>query len=306
MKPEECAHARRRSHVLAFAAGLIVAAFPVQAAPKVVATIAPVHSLVSGVMAGVAAPGLLLPGGASPHSYALKPSDARMLATADLIVAVGPTLESFLEKPLAHLARRARIVMLMHDAGIDLLTTSGHHHDQASRTDANPHIWLDPANAIRIVDRVATVLAELDSANAGRYRSNQTATIARLRALDRSLEATLAPVRGTPFMASHDAYAYLVSRYGLNMVGAFHPTPERAPGARHLSALRKRMARLGVRCVFSEPQFASRTVAASVRRAGARSAVLDPLGADITPGPAAYGIVMRRLAAALAGCLLER
>ena len=196
--------------------------------------------------------------------------------------------------------------MLMRDAGIDLLTTSGHHHDQASRTDANPHIWLDPVNAVLIVDRVATVLAELDPANAGRYRSNREAAITRLRALDRSLEAALAPVRGTPFMASHDAYAYLVSRYGLNMVGVFHPTPERAPGARHLSKLRNRMTRLGVRCVFSEPQFASRTVAASVRRAGARSAVLDPLGADTALGPAAYEIVMRRLAAALAGCLSER
>ena len=94
MKSGKRAHIRRRSLVPAFVAGLNLIASPVQAAPKVVATIAPVHSLVSGVMAGVAAPDLLLPGGASPHSYALKPSDARMLATADLIVAVGPTLES--------------------------------------------------------------------------------------------------------------------------------------------------------------------------------------------------------------------
>ncbi len=297
----------RRSGVQVIAAGLMLAASPATASPEVVATIAPIHSLVSSVMVGVAAPGLLLPGGASPHSYALKPSDARRLASAELIVAVGPTLESFLEKPLAHLARNARIVMLTRDAPIDLLASSadrpGHTDDPAG---ANPHIWLNPHNAVRIVDHVATVLGEIDPGNRERYRTNASATTARLRKLDRSLESTLAPVRDRPFMVSHDAYAYLVARYRLNMVGAFHRTPEQAPGARHLAALRARMKRLGVRCVFSEPQFASRTVAASLRWSGVRSAVLDPLGLDIAPGPGAYETLMRRLAAALAGCLTVR
>lgn len=297
----------RRSGVLAIAAGLILAVSPAAASPEVVASIAPIHSLVSSVMVGVAAPGLLLPGGASPHSYALKPSDARRLASAELIVAVGPTLESFLEKPLAHLARNARIVMLTRDAPIDLLASSadrpGHTDDPAG---ANPHIWLSPHNAVRIVEHVATVLGEIDPGNRERYRINASATTIRLRKLDRLLESTLAPVRDMPFMVSHDAYAYFVARYRLNMVGAFHRTPEMAPGARHLAALRARMKRLGVRCVFSEPQFASRTVAASLRWAGVRSAVLDPLGLDITPGPGAYESLMRRLAAALAGCLTVR
>ena len=66
------------------------------------------------------------------------------------------------------------------------------------------------------------------------------------------------------------------------------------------------MKRLGVRCVYSEPQFASRTVKASLRWAGVRSAVLDPLGLDIVPGPGAYETLMRRLAAALAECLALR
>ncbi len=301
---------RRASHVTALAASLVLAAGHAAAAPRVVATIPPIHALVAGVMAGIAAPALLLPGTVSPHSYALKPSDARRLAGADVIVAVGPTLESFLDRPLRHLARRARIVMLTRDAGIDLLTSFAHRgersedsHDPAA---ANPHIWLDPRNAIRIVDHVVTVLGEVDPEHRDRYRSNGAATKARLGTLDRSLDDTLSPIRAAPFMVAHDAYAYLVRRYRLNLVGAFHRTPEQAPGARHIASLRARMARLGVRCVFSAPQSASRAVAASARHAGGRAATLDPLGLGIAPGPQAYDRLMRRLAAALAGCLARR
>ncbi len=300
----------RRPGVLAIAAALILTISPATASPKVVVTIAPIHSLVSSVMKWVAAPSLLLRSGATPHSYALKPSDARRLASADLIVAVGPTLESFLDKPLGHLARNARIVMLMRDAKIKLLASTNDHSGHPGHTDdptsANPHIWLDPRNAMRIVEHVATVLGEIDAENRQRYRSNATHTIARLRRLDQSLGRMLAKVRSRPFMVSHDAYAYFVARYRLNMVGAFHRTPEQAPGAKHLAALRARMKQLDVRCVFSEPQFASRTVAASLRWAGVRSAILDPLGLDIDPGPAAYDVLMQRLAAALAGCLGAR
>ncbi len=307
MIPVQRNAAGRRCGVTAVAAGLMLAASGAAAAPEIVATIAPIHSLVSSVTVGVAAPYLLLSGGVSPHSYALKPSDARRLASADVIVAVGPTLESFLEKPLAHLARNARIVMLTRDAGIELLASSADHDGRVvDPAIANPHVWLDPRNAVRIVDHVAMVLGEVDPANRRRYRSNAAATIAALGALDRSLEVTLGAIRGTPFMVSHDAYAYLVARYRLNMVGAFHRAPGQAPGARHLASLRARMKRLGVSCVFSEPQFASRTVAAALRRAGARAAMLDPLGLDIAPGPGAYASLMRRLAAALAGCLAAR
>ena len=292
------------------ATGLMLAVSPAAASPQVVATIAPIHSLVSSVMHDVAAPDLLLPSGASPHSYSLKPSDARRLASAELIVAVGPTLESYLEKPLAHLARNARIVILTRDAQIDLLASSADHLNAPTHTDdpaaANPHVWLDPRNAVAIVDHVAEVLGQIDPDNRRRYRSNATDMISRLHELDRSLESTLTDVRNTPFMVSHDAYIYFVTRYQLKMVGAFHKKPEQAPGARHLAELRAGIKRLGVRCIFSEPQFTSRTVVATLRWAGVRSAVLNPLGLDIAPGPGAYETLMLRLGAALAKCLTLR
>ena len=290
--------------------GLMLAISPAAASPKVLATIAPIHSLLSSVMHDVAVPDLLLSSNVSPHSYSLKPSDARRLALAELIVAVGPTFEAFLEKPMAHLARNARIVMLTRDAQIKLLVSSTDHHHNPSHTDdhaaINPHVWLDPINAVAIVDHLAAVLGEIDPNNRQRYRLNASKLISQLHELDRSLKRAFTHIRNTPFMVSHDAYTYLVTRYGLNMVGAFHKKLEQAPGARHLAELRARMKRLGVRCIFSEPQFSSRIVMASLRWAGVRSAVLDPLGIDIATGPGAYETLMRRLSAALTKCLALR
>jgi hypothetical protein len=80
------------------------------AAPRVAASIPPVHSLVAGVMDGVGEPTLLVPPTASAHSFALRPSEARALAQADLVFWIGPAYETFLEKPLAALARPEKLV----------------------------------------------------------------------------------------------------------------------------------------------------------------------------------------------------
>ena len=84
-----------------FAALFLFLAPAAQAAPQVVVSIYPIHSLVAGVMAGVAEPLLLVRGAATPHDYALKPSDAKALANADAVFWIGPQLETFLVKPLA-------------------------------------------------------------------------------------------------------------------------------------------------------------------------------------------------------------
>lgn len=111
-----------------------------QAAAKsetaVVASILPVHSLVAGVMEGVSRPTLLVPGGASPHSFALRPSDARRLEAAQAVFWVGPAMETFLVRPLTALARGAVVVSLAEAEGVTRLSFreggpwAGHDHDQ--------------------------------------------------------------------------------------------------------------------------------------------------------------------------------
>ena len=301
------------------------------AAPAVVASIGPVHALVAGVMEGVGAPRLLIRGAGSPHAYALKPSEARAVAEADRLFWIGPPIESFLPRVIESLAP-GTAVALAERAGLTLLPpraagpwqTPAHddhheheqerhgeeheqddhgHHDHAHDDAYDGHVWLDPANAARMVATIADELRAFDPANGPRYQANAAALEARLEALDRALRAALEPVRAVPYVVFHDAYHYFEARYGTHAVGAIAVSPERPPSARRLSEIRARIVESDIRCVFAEPQYPARVVDAVVEGTGARSAVLDPLGADMAPGADAYFTLMHTLADSLVRCL---
>ena len=94
---------------------------PANAEIKVVASIKPIHSLASYLMDGIAKPDLIVDGYASPHGFAMKPSHAKMLQNADLIFWVGEDLESFLEKPLSSIAKKAEKIELIETKGLQVL-----------------------------------------------------------------------------------------------------------------------------------------------------------------------------------------
>jgi zinc transport system substrate-binding protein len=279
------------------------------AAPQVVVSIKPVHALVAGVMQGVAEPQLLVKGGGSPHDYALRPSEARALSQAELIVWVGPQLESFLEKPLSTLARNARQLKLSETLQAVMLPSRKagdweEHHDEHHHSDhqnhsavgLNPHLWLDPLLAKQIVTETATTLSELDPQNRTSYRKNAVRLQLRLEELHRQLQAKLAPVKAVPYLVFHDAYQYFEKAYMLNAVGSLTVDPERKPGARRIRQMREKIKVLAARCVFSEPQFEPRLVATIIAGTGARTGVLDPLGAELKPGPESYFQLLNALA----------
>ena len=305
-------------------AGLALAvawATPVRAADglKVVASIVPIHSLVAQVMDGVGRPRLLVSAAASPHDYALRPSDAEALGEADAVFWVGPGLEAFLAKPLASLAKKARVVELAAADGVMVLPMRRGGGWEGERSepahDAAParggpgrdlHLWLHPSNAQALTRAIAGTLAAIDPANALRYEQNRDAALGRLAVLDRDLSAVVAPVAGQPFVVFHDAYQYFEHRYGLSAVGSIVVSPERSPGPRRLRELKGKIERLKARCVFREPSFEPGLVQTLVAGTSARVGVLDPEGATVEPGPAAYDQLMRRLAGALVECLAPR
>jgi zinc transport system substrate-binding protein len=315
-----------RTSLLALAGTLIFSGTVLAADPvKVVASVKPIHSLVAGVMKGVAEPGLLVKGAASPHSFNLRPSDARALNQADLVFWVGEDLETFLTKPIQSLAGKAQPVALMEESGLTLLPTreggawekhedhaheAGHddhahedhaHEDEHGTHDA--HVWLDVDNARKMVATIAGKLSERDSANAARYQANAASLTERLTALDAELKTTLAPIKERPFVVFHDAYHYLEDRYGLNAVGAITVSPDQRPSAQRLSQLRSKISSLDAACVFAEPQFEPTLVATVVEKTAAKRGTLDPLGAALDDGPELYFTLMRGMAASLVSCL---
>lgn len=309
---------------LAAAVLLALATGSAVAAPAVVVTIKPVHALVAAVMAGTGAePKLLVSGRASEHDFALKPSDARAIAKADVVFRVSDQLEGFMRRPLAA-APRVLDVELIDTPGLVKLAPreggvweahvhgdhdghddEGHDHEGADHEGGvEPHIWLDPRNARTMTARIAEVLISRDGANAATYRANAAKLDAGLAALDAGLAQQLAPLAGKPFIVFHDAYQYFEHRYGLTAVGSITVSPERKPSAQRIQAVRDRIRETGARCVFAEPQFDSALVATLTEGTGARAGSLDPTGADGVPaGPDAYAQVLRRLAENLGACL---
>lgn len=309
---------------LAAAVLLALATGSAVAAPAVVVTIKPVHALVAAVMAGTGAePKLLVSGRASEHDFALKPSDARAIAKADVVFRVSDQLEGFMRRPLAA-APRVLDVELIDTPGLVKLAPreggvweahvhgdhdghddEGHDHEGHDHEGGvEPHIWLDPRNARTMTARIAEVLISRDGANAATYRANAAKLDAGLAALDAGLAQQLAPLAGKPFIVFHDAYQYFEHRYGLTAVGSITVSPERKPSAQRIQAVRDKIRETGARCVFAEPQFDSALVATLTEGTGARAGSLDPTGADGVPaGPDAYAQVLRRLAENLGACL---
>jgi zinc transport system substrate-binding protein len=301
-----------------------------EATPKVVATMKLLHALVAGVMAGVAEPLLLLDGTDSPHTHALRPSEVAALEAADRVFWMGPPLEGFMVRAVVPL-EPGRAVALGERLGALILplrlapeddgdddehghepenqsreSEEGHAHvDAGGRPLPDLHALLDPTIAAAAVALIASELAEADPASAARYRANADDLLGRLAALDAELAGTLAPVRERSFAVFHDAFQYLERRYGLRRPLAIALNPEEAaPGARHLSHLRAEIRDGTIVCVFAEPQFEPRLVTRLIEGTAARTGTLDPDGgAGLAPGPEAYFVALRRLAATLAACL---
>lgn len=287
---------------------VIALALPAHAAPMVLATIKPVHALVAAVMAGAGAPELLIQGAQSEHSYALKPSDAEKIGRARLIFEIGPDLETYLARPLATLAH-GDVVVLEKAPGVRLLVARrGGLWEDGSDGDGpvDPHIWLDPQNAVAMTKAIATALAKADPAHAALYAANGRKQITALTELERELRAGLGPLHRRPYLVFHDAYQYFERRFALTPSGAVTVAPDRPVGPRRVAMLRQAIREHDIGCVFREPQFPPALIQTLVEDSHAKIGVLDPLGASLAPGPDLYPKLLRGIAVALAACLAKK
>ncbi|MCV2876503.1 zinc ABC transporter substrate-binding protein [Rhodobacteraceae bacterium XHP0102] len=363
-------------------------------APKVAVDIAPVHALVARVMEGVGAPDLIIPAGASPHSYALRPSEAAAIEGSDLVFWVGEDLTPWLEDALETLAQNAAVISLGQSDGTTRLPfregalfeahdhdheehghedhgheehghedhgheehghedhghekhghedhgheehghedhghekhghedhgheehghddhdhadhDHGHedHDDHAGHAhgDFDPHLWLSPYNAQNWLSVIAAQLSASDPDHAGIYAANARDAVAEMDQLISDIEQALAPVRGGRFVAFHDAYQYFETAFDMPASGAISLGDAADPSPARISEIQERVRREEITCVLSEPQFDPSLVATVMDGAAAKTAVIDPLGADLNIGPALYGQMMRNLTAALVACL---
>jgi len=305
---------------LAIAAILFAEAGRTAAAPVVVTSIKPVHSLVSAIMQGVGTPELIVDGAASPHTYNLKPSNARALQNAKVVFWVGPGLEAFLEKPLEAIGSDAVVAELDKAPGLTKLKFreggAFEPHDHGDHSDGDDHdgdghdhgafdthLWLDPQNARAMAAEITTTLVAADPANALTYQANAKALDDRLDALDKEITGIVSPVKDKPFIVFHDAYQYFEHRYHVRVAGSITVSPETIPGAERIAEIHKKVGELGATCVFAEPQFQPRLIDVVIEGTKAKAGVLDPEAATLDAGPDLYFNLMRGIANSMKDCL---
>ena len=312
---------------------------PARADIQAVASLKPVHSLVSLVMGDKGTASLLIDGAASPHTYALTPRQARDMQNADVIFWVGGTLETFLEKPLQTVGAGARQIELITTPGIKTLPFreggafethshdehddhghkdhddhdhkdhkdhEGHddHHGHAHSADEiDPHIWLSPVNAKAMLHHIAHVLGELDPDHKAEFELNAEQAAAQIEQLMASVKADLDPVKGGEFIVFHDAYHYFEEAFGLQAAGAVSIHPEHMPGAQRVAEIRSLLQDDHIRCVFTEPQFEPKIVTTILEGTDKKAVEIDPLGAAVPSGPEMYFGLLEAMRTSFLNCL---
>lgn len=285
-------------------------------AKPVVTTIQPIHALVTAVMGEEDSVEQLIPATVSPHHFRLKPSQARAIQQAKIIFWVDPGIESYLTNPLKKIKNSAEIVQLSEIKGLKKLPNRpggswceehGHYHaidnDGHDHGSTDPHIWLDPLNAIQMVKVIAAKLSQTFPEHKQRYQANAKKTIKSLMQLTIKLTRQLRPYRNQPFLVFHDAYQYFETRFKLNSMGALLVSPQHLHSAKRVQELRKMISNHNIQCIFTEVQFNSKIADKLSTGTSVKIRTLDPHGANITTGPNAYHQLIQNLADEIQVCL---
>lgn len=276
-------------------------ALPAHAQVEVLASIKPLGLIAEEVVGSRGKVDNLLSGSASPHDYPLKVSDMQRLKSADLVLWIGPELETFLSKALDQLPpqqqlRAQQIEGLHWPSEEENETEPADPHEHFHQRD--PHLWLDPRNGAQVALALAERLAEIDPSNAEHYRSNARQLAERLDLLDQQLAQRLSMVSEPGFAVYHQGYSHFVQRYGLNQLGYVTYGPEQRPGARHLYELRQRLE--NAKCLFTEPYYDTSSAKQLAQDVNLKLGHLDPLGAENIHS---YPALIEAMAEAFSTCL---
>jgi zinc/manganese transport system substrate-binding protein len=211
----------------------------------------------------------LLQPNTDPHDYEPRPADVESTAGAKVVFENGDELDHWMAKVVSEAGGSPAVVVLGEHVPVERAGETG--GPEASRYDA--HWWHDPRNAISAVEQIRDALVAADSTHAGVYRRQAAAYLARLRALDRGIEACFAkvPAAERKLVTDHDAFGYFAGRYAVTVVGAVIPsqTTQAQPSARDTARLIALVKREHVKAVFPESSINPRLAQAIARETGA-------------------------------------
>ena len=249
---------------------------------RVVTSFYPVYIATLNVTAGV--PGVEVHNLTSPHigclhDYQLTAGDVRKLADADLLLANGAGMETFLGK-VQEQAPSLRVVEV--SDGIPLM-------------DGNAHVWVSFEGARQQVDNITTALIEAAPGQADAFRANAEKYKSALAALDEKMRTALAPYAGTPIVTFHEAFPYFARDFNLDLVGVIARESGAEPSARELADTIELVRTRRVKALFAEPQFPDKSVQVIARETGLKVYELDPVVTGPSEPSQARGAYLRAM-----------
>ncbi|VFP83138.1 zinc ABC transporter substrate-binding protein ZnuA [Candidatus Erwinia haradaeae] len=291
---------------------LIIGLASLSAQATIVASVKPIGFIAATIADGVTSVSVLLPDGASVHSYALRPSDIKNLKNAELVVWVGPDMEAFMSKAISNVSILHNNIQIDQIPGVQALLLRGVEHaelgslyrhigekkiENSVSTDRqgrhyhgeyNMHLWMSPDIAKKIAIAIHAKLLQQMPISQDKLDANLRYFQSTLFVANDKIHKQLAPFKDKGYLVFHDAYTYFEKHYGLSPTGYFTINPEIQPGAKRLHHIRMKLIEQKGICIFAEPQLRPTVMQAISRGTDVRSGILDPLGASITLSKDSY------------------
>lgn len=279
---------------------LILSAQSAFAKPTVLSSLKPLSLIAQEIGGDNVEIDTLLPVTASHHNHPLKASDYARLQKADVVLWIGPVLESFLAKPLTSITPN-RILTIYHLEGLFWPSQDDHAGDEHGY-DRDPHLWLDPRNAIILGRAISQKLIAIDPSNKQQYETNERHFTANMQNLDEKIKNQLKPYSKQGFAVYHEGFSHFVQHYQLNQLDYLMFTPEQKPGAKHMHQMREKISKNGV-CLFLEPYNDAPSALALAKEYHLKLSTLDALGAQNIHS---YAQLLETMANAFSACLKSR
>jgi zinc transport system substrate-binding protein len=250
--------------------------------PVILTSITPLQLLVRDIAGDAVTVDVLAPANVSPHDFQLRPSDMQRLRSANVVLWVGPAMESYLQKAVAEQNNAVALY-------------------PALSLGEDPHVWMDAEQVQHMARRIARILSDRMPTRGAYFHANAARFSTEFRQYDKQLQVDIARVSGRPYLLLHDGFSRFERHYKLLEGEVVMPTSDRLPGARHIVELRARLQQGEFGCVFREPQYPAAMLNALTSGLDIPIIEIDPLGVEISNEDGFLGLY-RQLGRAFLSC----
>jgi zinc transport system substrate-binding protein len=229
----------------------------------------------------------------SPHQFVLTPSDRLAIASADLLIWIGPELEVYLADFLNDESRSGSIITVLENPALTI-------HKINDKIDA--HFWLNSDNGIALAKEIKDRLIEIDQAQAAQYQSRFESFVAEIETTNRDLTERFSTSHNN-YLVYHNAYQYFERQFGLQHSVALLADPETQPGIQHILRTRELVENSMPNCLLVEPESSMELATTLTDGMDIRTVSVDHLGYDVLPSDNPYRQLLLQVAESFESCI---